>query len=342
MHTIYFKYIWLLALLPVFSCKKLIGIPPPTTEISSENVFTTDATAAAALTGIYTEMSQGEQGGTSVGGLSIYPSLSADELTLYDASNLSYSFTYTNDLSSQTVPGADFWESLYGLVYMANAAIEGISVSNSLTPEIRQQLLGEAYFVRAYCYFNLVNLFGDVPMVTGTDYKLNAVLTQSPAAEVWQQVIADLVKAKRLLNVQFVGADAQTVTGERTRPTYWVAAALLARTYLYTKDWNDASLEADTVIGNSALFGLDSLPDVFLMNSTETIWALQPVSNYPTANTGAGAIFVLPSTGPSGLGQNPFYLSKFVLKAFEPLDQRMTNWVDSVVVGGIAYYFPFK
>src|SRR5687767_7538803 len=66
-------------------CKKLVDVDAPTTSLVSENVFTNDATAAAVLTGIYTNMSMGQfaSGNRSV---SLLSGLSADELTVYSIS----------------------------------------------------------------------------------------------------------------------------------------------------------------------------------------------------------------------------------------------------------------
>jgi hypothetical protein len=115
--------------------------------------------------------------------------------------------------------------------------------------------------------------------------------------------------------------------------------ALLARTYLYTQDWLDAETQTDSVISNSSLYGLDTLNGVFLKNSNEAIWQLQPVNN--GWNTADAEVFVIPPTGPDPYNY-PVYLSPFILNSFETGDLRRLNWVDSVIVGNTAYYYPYK
>jgi hypothetical protein len=148
--------------------------------------------------------------------------------------------------------------------------------------------------------------------------------------------------AQSLLSTNFVGSDAETPTMERTRPTKWAATALLARSYLYTGDWPDAISQASSLIKNTSQFQLAPLNSVFLMNSEETIWSLQPVNSTPSANTGEGAVFDLPPSGPNTGGSFPVYLSNYVIQAFEQGDQRRQVWVDSVIANGTIYYFSYK
>jgi len=264
--------------LMVTGCKKFVQVPTPITSLNSANVYNSDATAAAVLTGIYTNISS--TGVTSgLGATSVYCGLSADEYTLYDpASEPAYVPFYVNALTNVNTAGGNFWV-LYQTLYVANSAIEGLTGNNNLTPAVDQQLLGEAKFVRAFCYFYLVNLYGDVPLVIGTDYKSNELLSRTPKAQVYEQIVADLKSAQTLLSDQYLDGTLLNPTSERVRPTKWAAAALLARTYLYTGDWADAQNEASLVISNTAVYSLISLNNVFLKNSSEAIWQLQPVNS---------------------------------------------------------------
>ncbi|HWK05561.1 MAG TPA: RagB/SusD family nutrient uptake outer membrane protein [Puia sp.] len=324
-------------------CKKLIEIPAPVTSISSANVFSNDATAAAVLTGIYTNMSSSNSGWSGINSMFLYVALSADELALYDNNNVAYLPYYSNALSNSNTGGADYWNTIYPMIFVANSATEGLSNGSGLTPAVRQQLMGEAKFIRAFCYFYLINLYGDVPLVTGTDYTVNTVLPRTPKAQVWQQVINDLKDAQNLLSTNYLDATLLNTTTERVRPTSWAATALLARAYLYTQKWDSAEAQATAIINNSTLYSLDTLNGVFLKNNPEAIWQLQPVGTDVNSNTGEGALFILdPIAGPNTSGTHPVYLSNYVVNSFEPGDQRRSNWVDSVTVGNTTYYYPYK
>jgi hypothetical protein len=159
---------------------------------------------------------------------------------------------------------------------------------------------------------------------------------------VYAQIISDLSDATGLLNDGYVASDAITPTIERVRPNKWAAVALLSRAYLYENKWDSAIAEATSLISNSGTYSLDSLNAVFLENSTEAIWQLQPVNE--GWNTEDGRLFILPATGPTP-NSNPGYpvhLSPQLLSSFEAEDERRQDWVDSVVVDSTVYNYPYK
>lgn len=327
-------------LLVMMSCQKLVEVKPPSTSINSGNVYANDATAIAAVTDIYAKMSRTELPGGGIASLSLFPSLSSDELSLYNgATNNSINFYYKNALTGTNVGSTDFWSPLYNMIYVTNAAIEELSKSATLTPAVKTQLTGESKFMRAFCYFYLVNLYGDVPLALSTDYTVNAALVRTPKADIYQQIIADLKDAQSLLSTGYLNSTLLTATSERVRPTRWAATALLARAYLYKADYVNAENEASILINNTALFSLPSLNNVFLKNSNEAIWQLQPVN--AGMNTEDARTFILPANGPDAFTY-PYYLSSQLLSSFEAGDQRKVQWVNSVVVGSNTFYYPFK
>ena len=331
------------------SCKKLVDIPPPVGRITDNTVFTNDETAINVVTGIYNFMNRPGVGLAFTGnaGISIYAGLAADEFTLYsgvtETSLIGY---YRNALYvTPTVSiGSQLWSPLFNYIYKVNASIEGITASQTLTPFVKQQLLGEAKFLRALYYFYLVNFFGDVPLVLTTDYKTNALLGRASTAEVYQQIVFDLKEAQELLSPNYVDGSLMPYVGsvERVRPNKWVATALLARTYLYIGDYSSAEIQATSIINNS-LYSLSDLNRVFLKNSSEAIWQLQPVIT--GHNTEDGWTFILPPNGPSNVNNtngNPVYLSSRLLNSFESNDMRKENWVSNVTVSGTTYFYPNK
>jgi len=331
------------ALLPALlhvACTKLVEVDPPVTTVAEANVYNNDATAIAVLTGIYTQISTAYFPGGGISTLSLFPSLSADELTLMPGtSKQDYYAYYTNSLSDVNTGGTDYWNTFYPKIFVLNAAVEGLTAANGITGAVKKQLLGEAKFMRAFCYFYLVNLYGDVPLVLSTDYTSTAQLSRAPQAQVWHQVISDLKDATMLLSDEFLDISLLNPGGERVRPTKWAALALLARSYLFTKDWAGAASAAGAVISESARFSLTGLNEVFLANSSEAIWQLQPVNS--GENTQDARLFIVLPSGPDD--DHPVYLSPQLLGGFEAGDQRRKNWVDSVVADGYGtIYYPFK
>lgn len=329
------------------ACNKLIEIPPPTTAIADNGVFTNDETAVSVLTGLYTDMSSnGIFAGRS--DISILAGLSADELEILSGSS---SELHNNYYHNSLVTGpmglgvdvSDLWRSLYNYIFKCNAAIEGLNASQTLTAYVRKQLLGEAKFLRAFYYFYLANLYGDVPLTLSTDYKSNALLSRSPKKKVFDQILIDLQDAILLLSRDYVDGNLKKYSAdpERVRPTSWAAESLLARVQLYAGNYMQAETAATNVIDHRDLFELTTLADVFLKNSKEAIWQLQSIS--ALYNTEDGFFLDLPDTGPD-MNFQFIYLSNTLASSFEPNDQRRVigNWIDSVTVDGVTYYYPFK
>lgn len=332
----------LFLILSICSCKKLVEVDSPITSTTETNVYANDATAIAVLTGVYTNLSAGSFAG-GPNSISVISALSADELVLYNGLSTASSLMsyYLNALNSLNTGGADFWYQIYPKIFIVNSAIEGLSKSHSLSPKVKQQLLGEAKFLRAFFYFYLVNLYGDVPLLTSTDYKVNSVYFRTPQDKVYEQIISDLKDAQVLLTNEYVDGTVIKATSDRLRPNKWAATALLARSYLYIGNYLNAEIEATSVISN-ALYNLASLNDVFLKNSSESIWQLQPVNS--GRNTEDGFFLIIPEMGLND--NNPVFLNKSFLKAFESGDQRSSNWIskytDTIANPNVDYYYPYK
>jgi hypothetical protein len=134
-----------------------------------------------------------------------------------------------------------------------------------MTAQQKNQLAGEALFLRAYHYFNLVRLYGDVFLITEpVDPEQSKKITRTPLAECYQLITADLLAAKDLLSQ----APYSTATNpDAGRATSWAAKALLAKVYLSTNRAASALPLLDDVISNSGHGMLSSFSDVFSINN---------------------------------------------------------------------------
>jgi len=313
-------------LMMAFSCEELVHIDSPATQVTGATVFTDDATATAAINGLYFQMSNG---GFSYGGttsITQCAALSSDDLISY-SSNASRRGFYTNTILPTNSNLTVIWSSLYQTIYNANAVLEGMDASSTLTVAGKAQLEGEAKFVRAFCHFYLVNLFGAVPLAVSTDYKINAYAERQPVSVIYEVMLRDLQEAKELIKEEYVSGE------ERVRPNKSTVAAFLARVYLYQQNWSAAEAQSSELIANSN-YSLLPLRDVFLKNSEESIWQLYPVTS--GLNTYEGNAFILLSRPTS------FALSASLLSAFEAGDNRYTNWIKDLTVGTTTYKFAYK
>jgi hypothetical protein len=321
------------------SCKKAVDVSPPTTGLVSSTVYSTNETAAAVLTGLYANIMNGydfAEGSTSI---TFCTGAGSDELIDYykSADLLPLLQFYQNDLTSTQ---NYFWLQLYQNIYITNAAIAGVSSSTAITAPMKSQLIGEAKFMRAFLFFYATNLYGAVPLPTTTNYLTNNVLARTPQNGIYQQIIEDLKDAEGLLSDGYLTAGGSSTT-ERVRPNKGAAEALLARVYLYIGDWANAKTQAALVISNSAQYTLTALNGVFLANSSEAVWQLEPVYS-GNDDVFDAQNFILNIFPPGIISIWPVALSSNLLNSFEPGDQRYTNWVGSYINSGTTYYYAWK
>lgn len=330
----------LLSMVIFISCERFVDVEPPSTDLTEGAVYASDVSATAVLTNVYAN-NIGNVRFTGIGSISMYGSLCADELGLHPGvTDMGYISYYQNSLTTIIRNAQNYWSELYKGIFVVNAALEGIAVSNTISPSTKQQLLGEARFMRAFFYFYLVNLYGDVPLHLTTDYKQNAQRPRTPKEQVYEQIVIDLQEAQGLLSEAYKNA-AMANVDDRIRPNKYVATALLARVYLYTGKYKDAERESTTIIDTKAVYDTVPVAVVFLKNSKETIWARQSTSAGMGRNTHDGAKFILSS---ANLPADAYvHLRKSLVDAYTADDKRR-NWVGSFTEPetGDVYYFPYK
>lgn len=185
------------------------------------------------------------------------------------------------------------WRTYYHTLYIANYVIEHQGEITEATSAEVNQLVGEAYMLRAYCHFLLVNLYAEpythcvpettrgIPMQLEAD--VTAVLGCSSVKAVYEQVLSDLDKAEQYLQVE------TWELGKNYRFNKPSVQALRARTYLYMGDWKNALTAATTLLETyNKLENMNSskiLPNSY--KSVESIVSLESFSSnlYTAINT---------------------------------------------------------
>ncbi len=165
------------------------------------------------------------------------------------------------------------WTENYEGINKANIALERIP-GIEMDQKLKNRLLGEARFLRAFYYFILVRLYGDVPLLLTDQTQLTIdelQVPRTPKDTVYSQIIDDLIQSANLFKI---GS-----TGEAGRATEGAAKALLSKVYLTKRDWNNAVQLAEEVINGSYGYALlDNYSQVFLpayKNGKEHIFSAQ-------------------------------------------------------------------
>lgn len=319
-----------IASISLTGCKKFIEVDLPIDKITSDAIFSNTSTAVSALSGVYANIGGRTSMFVGNSGISIRLGLMADELTPDNPAGYP---EYTNSITGNL--GWNPWVTTYrDNIFRLNSIIEGVSRSTALAADVKQVLIGEAKFTRAFLYFYLVNLYGDVPLVLTTTLKDNASIPRTDQSLVYAQIIKDLIEAREVLANDYLNADLSTISSDRVRPNKLAASALLARVYLYTGKFQEAEDEASKIIGNSNYELISDLNGIFLINSKEAIWQLQCNPLDPDgANTQDGRYLINPRR------RNPrFAVSTHILGRFHPTDNRAIAWTNLSPSGTIIAY----
>ena len=268
---------YLLPLLLFFSlgCKKIIDIDP-ISNIGVENFYTNYEETKVGLTGSYnglqlpletewmlTELrSDNTKQGVPNSSASI--NVEFNELDMFTL-NSSHDKVYRYWLHTyKNIRSINYVLKSLGVAY-ENGNLQFGEGTAIMTAAQKNQLAGEALFLRAYHYFNLVRLYGDVFLIsTPVDPKQSKQINRTPVQACYQLIVADLAKAKDLLSPASFSA---IPDADRGRATSWAAKALLAKVYLTLNQKNLALPLLDDVLQNSGYGLLNAYGDVFSINN---------------------------------------------------------------------------
>jgi hypothetical protein len=326
--SIFKKIVFLSTTLFMPACDSFLEVELPKSQLTNVTVFQDYTTANAAMADVYSKIRDKGLLTGSQFGISNQLGNYTDELAFYGAPTNATSEFFANTILPSNSTLELFWNNSYNQIYAANAVLEGVHTATFDTKD-KEQLQGEALFIRALLHFYLLQLFGDIPYIQTTDYKINSTVARMPSNEIYKYIITDLKTAEGQLLPSYSST-------ERVRANSFVIKALLARVYLYMGAWDQANKMATEVIDHNSLYSFENnLDKVFLKNSTEAIWQFMPA--VAGKNTEEGIVFIFTS-GPPPL----VALSGSFLDSFEDNDLRKSHWAKAVNNGIGTWYYPYK
>jgi hypothetical protein len=157
------------------------------------------------------------------------------------------------------------WTNHYSGIDRVNRVIQKVPGIEDIDPVDANDVMGQAYAIRALLYFNLVRAWGDVPLVLAppTNLEEAAQVTRDPAATVWAQIEADLGQAASMLS----GGSNDI----RTFFTPGAVTALEAKVALYQGDWATAASKAQQVVASGDYDLVTNVRDAFTANGDATV-----------------------------------------------------------------------
>lgn len=210
-----------LGLLGISSCKKQLE-ETPYSFYSPENFYKNESDAKAAINGVYNELYTYD--------LYLQPFWNITILDDDHVSGADWFLGTTGAGNPQAYFGWDRpWVGCYAIIARANTVLQNVEGITEINPDVKKRILGEAYFLRGWAYFQLVQLYGGVPIrnkaLSAENPEVN--VPRASVKETYQVVIDNFKAAEERL---FPAGDAKS--GEAGRVTQGVAKAFLAKTYL--------------------------------------------------------------------------------------------------------------
>ncbi|GAB2788641.1 RagB/SusD family nutrient uptake outer membrane protein [Rhabdobacter roseus] len=248
------RYILSLSLLLLISsCESFLDVQPRSS-ISDEQTIVDRSSAETAIRGVYAAL----RGHYSTSFQSI-GYLSGDNIQWTGSQSQVQEFiNHRVNAENSTVSGV--WNSIFVTLNRANHVLDKVpSITDPLlTESLKNQIVGEAYFIRALCYFDLARTWGGAPILTRPTLSPNdnRGVARSTQAEAYEQSLRDLDAAELLL-------PETTNRFRATRKTVW---ALKARYFLYRSNWAKAEEFASKIIADAANYRLNKPYNSFFAN----------------------------------------------------------------------------
>jgi hypothetical protein len=261
-------------------CEDFLGVSPQS-QLTQEAFPTTEEDALQATNAAYTTLREWHY---NSGGFPILDIMSDDSHKGSNPNDGANTVGPYDDFShSPTQDGLDrWWNTLYQGIRRANIVLERVEPIE-MNQELKSRYLGEASFLRALYYFDLVRAFGGVPLVTEVEAEIE--LPRSSANEIYELIEQDLLFA--IDNLPLKGEYSPNDLG---RATSGAAKAFLAKVYLFQQDFTGAEDYAIQVI-NSGEYGLES--DFYDANG-------------PGGEHGIESVFEIGAVSTAGLGGNQY------------------------------------
>ena len=215
----------------------------------------------------------------------------------------------------------DLWTNAYITINRANIVLDRVPPIVMDVTE-RNRVLGEAHYLRALMYFELVRMFGDVPLIEHEAKSVaDAQIPRSPASDVYALIASDLQTAMTDLPASYSGADLG-------RATSGAATSLLAKVYLNQNDYNNAAKYAGQVM-SSGRYSLNArwldnfkISDEFV--NPESIFEINygAPEDTPGVAGSVQTLFSLPSGFPGGDAYGLMLVNPQLTALYAANDQR--------------------
>jgi hypothetical protein len=322
----------LIVILPfgLAACSSVLDVAP-TNSIPAETAISDVFGARSALTGAYSALQSTSYYGESYLNFTEVVSDNARK----SGTLTNFAEADANSLRADNTEVAGMWNAAYDAINRANQLIQKVPGISQVSNTERDEILGEAYFLRALHYHNLVRLWGGVPLRLEPSAAPGdaASITRSSSADVYSQILSDLAQAEQLIS-----SSSQT-----RRASLGAAYALDARVRLYQQDWAGAEAAAASVEAMGYELAQD-FNDLFTADGDDTDEDIFRVTFTPAQDNFVGYYYLTRSLG----GRYEAAPTASIIAAFDPAsggaignyNPTDTRGIKSIALDGSRTYTP--
>jgi starch-binding outer membrane protein, SusD/RagB family len=324
--TLYKTFIIILLGSLIYSCEDILN-----TELkgsyTTETFFVSEENAILAINAAYRPLSFATDGGEI---WVVGDTRSDDAVKGGDAGDKADAADIDN-FAENTNNGvvATIWANYYEGITRCNYAIVNVAAMSPelFNTDIQARIIAEAKFLRAYYYFLLVNIYGDVPVILEPKIASELQIAPSTVSEIYVQIEKDCDDAQKVLPVEYTSK-------EIGRATKGAAIALLAKSYLYQRKWQEAHETA--ILLTQAPYTYELMPNyqhnfnVAYENNTESIFEVQHLSKQ---NPFSGNLLNQAFAAPADYGMGEGYY-------FNQPTQNFVDEFETVNIAGTDYADP--
>jgi tetratricopeptide (TPR) repeat protein len=309
--------LYIILILFTSGCSKLLN-KEPLGVLSESSAYVTESDAMTALAAAYNPLLNYP----GYDGYNIYDIAADDALKGGEGPS---DGDYFNEIAYYTIPASNTvalqaWRNSYLGVHRANLVLEHVPAIH-MDENLKARVIGEAKFLRAYNYFILVTLYGDVPLITTADVQSSEVSRTSKDL-VYKLIEKDLSEAIDVLPLK-----SQQAPSERGRVTKGAAQAYLGKVFLYEKNFQQAEIWFKKVMDSNE-YSLD--PDYYHIFSIDGEFGQEPIFeiNYKYDAKFSARNLATIRMGSAGMYGYGFCCpSQDFVDAFEPGDPRLQQSV---------------
>jgi len=316
------------------SCQENLNLAP-ITEKASNSFYQSEAEVESAITGVYAQLQNGGLYGLDLIGVGEIPAEDAfEEIAANDGGRFGQLDDFSTNAENDLV--GDIWRESFEGIQRINVVLNRITDIEYADAAVKATRIAEVKFVRALLYFNLVRLYGDVPLVLTETVNPSEFFGQgrTPASEVYTQIETDLTEAIADLPVEKSAG----------RPAKGAAQALLADVQMTQGNYNAAATNLATVINSGQYDLAPSTAELFGVaneGNSEVLFEIQFASGVNGNNEGSPAASQFRPSGTTANAKGHNLPSTEFVGKFEAGDTRANDYV-GIDTAANPFYFSLK